>query len=65
MGGIGLHLTVTWVVWLVFVSILMVKAPVIGRLLIAREGPKYGVVDQEEQAKSEMRLNNDTFSIGE
>jgi hypothetical protein len=43
----------------------MVKAPMVGRLLIVSEGPKYGVVDQEEEAKSEMRPSNDTFSIGE
>lgn len=65
MGGIGLPLTITWVVWLVFVSTLMVKAPVVGRLLIARSGPKYGMVDQEEEAKNEMRSSDDTFSIGE
>jgi hypothetical protein len=65
MGGIGLPLTVTWVVWLVFASAFMVKAPMVGRLLIVSEGPKYGVVDQEEEAKSEMRPSNDTFSIGE
>jgi hypothetical protein len=65
MGGIGLPLTVTWVVWLVFASAFMVKAPMVGRLLIVSEGPKYSVVDQEEEAKSEMRPSNDTFSIGE
>ena len=65
MGGISLPLTITWVVWLVFVSVLMVKAPVVGRLLIVRGGPKYGMVDQEEEAKNELRSSDDTFSIGE
>ena len=69
MGGIGMPVTLTWVCWLVFISVLMVKAPTLGNWSRRGHIPNlnesdYGPVGQDE-FKEDTRPSDDSFQIGE
>jgi hypothetical protein len=71
MGGISTPLIVVWFVWLVLVSIVMVKAPTLSRLVKRPEEDKgmYDVVEQDEpkerKRSSDETLHMETFAVGE
>jgi hypothetical protein len=72
MGGISTPLIVTWLVWLVLASVLMVQAPTLLRLVKRPQEDKgmYDVVEQDEpkerkRSSDEETLRMETFAVGE
>ena len=73
MGGISTPLVAVWFLWLLIVSVLMVQAPTLARIVTQRRGDaesKYDAVEQDDPTERKESRDDDSmrmasFAVGE